>query len=361
MTDNKNTILAIVLSAVVLIAWQFFFAMPQEKARQEKLQAEQLAQKQQQTQTQTPAQPGQPAQAPAQPGRRAGARASGANARRRGRQPRRGAGVSPRVPIETDSLQGSIALKGGRIDDLALIKFRETVDPKSPPIVLLSPSGSPDPFYAEFGWTNAAGANVKVPDRRHAVDAKRLRRARRRPSGDADLRQRRGPRIPPHHRGRRQISVHHQGRGGQQDRQAGLAVSLRADLAPRHAADARLLHSARRPDRQVRRRGLAGSHLQEDRGKEDHHLQRHQRVARHHRQILGGGAAAQDRRPCDGEFPRRQARHAEDLSDRLPARRAHHRAGRQHRPRMRGCSPAPRKCASSTATRSNSTSTTSIC
>ena len=67
------------------------------------------------------------------------------------------------MAIATDSLQGSIDLKGGRIDDLALIKFRETVDPKSPPIVLLSPSGSPDPFYAEFGWTNAAGANVKVP------------------------------------------------------------------------------------------------------------------------------------------------------------------------------------------------------
>ena len=57
------------------------------------------------------------------------------------------------MPIATDSLQGSIALKGGRIDDLALVKFRETVDPKSPPIVLLSPSGTADPFYAEFGWT----------------------------------------------------------------------------------------------------------------------------------------------------------------------------------------------------------------
>ena len=67
------------------------------------------------------------------------------------------------MPIATDSLQGSIALKGGRIDDLALVKFRETVDPKSPPIMLLSPSGTADPFYAEFGWTGAAGANVKVP------------------------------------------------------------------------------------------------------------------------------------------------------------------------------------------------------
>jgi YidC/Oxa1 family membrane protein insertase len=163
MTDSKNTILAIVLSALVLIAWQFFFAMPQEKARQEKLQAEQLAQKQQmQTQLQQK-QPAQPSTIPAQPGQ----------AQVPGQTDQAPAAVaanrdaalaaSPRVPIATDSLQGSIDLKGGRIDDLALIKFRETVDPKSPPIVLLSPSGSPDPFYAEFGWTNAAGANVKVP------------------------------------------------------------------------------------------------------------------------------------------------------------------------------------------------------
>ena len=58
--------------------------------------------------------------------------------------------------IETPSVAGSIALKGARIDDLSLIKYRETVDPKSPPIVLLAPSGSPEPFYAEFGWVAAA-------------------------------------------------------------------------------------------------------------------------------------------------------------------------------------------------------------
>src|SRR6185437_3461854 len=70
---------------------------------------------------------------------------------------------SPRVTIATDSVQGSISLKGGRIDDLSLVKFRETVDSKSPPIVLLSPSGAADPFYAEFGWTSAAGSGAKVP------------------------------------------------------------------------------------------------------------------------------------------------------------------------------------------------------
>jgi YidC/Oxa1 family membrane protein insertase len=166
MTDSKNTILAIVLSAIVLIVWQYFFAIPQEKARQE-----QLAQQQTQAQKTNPPAPGQsnstaPAAAPV-PG------AAGAPPQVPGAAPAAAVGApvtrdaaiaaSPRIPIATESLQGSIALKGGRIDDLALVKFRETVDPKSPPIVLLSPSGSPEPFYAEFGWTNAAGATLAVP------------------------------------------------------------------------------------------------------------------------------------------------------------------------------------------------------
>ena len=38
------------------------------------------------------------------------------------------------------------------------------MDPKSPPIVLLAPSGSPHPFYSEFGWVAGAGAKVKLPN-----------------------------------------------------------------------------------------------------------------------------------------------------------------------------------------------------
>jgi YidC/Oxa1 family membrane protein insertase len=156
MNDNKNTILAIVLSALVLLGWQYFFAAPQEKARQEQLQ--QQAQQQKQTVPApgqpSPAQPQAQSQVPGQPSAPSSAtpidrKAALAN--------------SPRIPVATDTLQGSVALKGGRIDDLALVKFRETTDPKSPPIVLLSPSGTGDPFYAEFGWTGAAGSNVKLP------------------------------------------------------------------------------------------------------------------------------------------------------------------------------------------------------
>ncbi len=66
--------------------------------------------------------------------------------------------ASPRVKIDTSRLTGSISLKGARIDDLSLVKFRETVDPASPAIELFSPSGTAAPYYAEFGW-------VPAPDR----------------------------------------------------------------------------------------------------------------------------------------------------------------------------------------------------
>ncbi len=166
MTDSKNTIIAIVLSAIVLIGWQYFVGMPQlEKQRQEQAQ-QQAAQKapgQPGPAAQPPAaiapaaQPG-PAQVPGQvPGQAAAPTAAAATTRAAA------LAATPRVPIETGSIEGSIDLKGGRIDDISLVKFRETVDPKSPPIVLFSPSGSPEPFYAEFGWTGTAGAKVKVP------------------------------------------------------------------------------------------------------------------------------------------------------------------------------------------------------
>ena len=160
MTDNKNTILAIVLSALVLIGWQFFVGMPQEKARQEQLQA------QKQQGAPTPAQPNQTPQAPAQSGTPGTPQVPGQAAAPSAAAPVNrtvALAASPRVPIATDNVQGSISLKGGRIDDIALVRFRETVDPKSPPVVLLSPSGTADPFYAEFGWTGGGGPDLKLP------------------------------------------------------------------------------------------------------------------------------------------------------------------------------------------------------
>jgi YidC/Oxa1 family membrane protein insertase len=157
MNDQKNMFIAIGLSALVLIVWQYFVGMPQmDKQRQEA----QL--KQQQTQQQTTQVPGAPAQSSGAPQ----VQVPGQPATIPGQAATREAvlAATPRVAIDTADIKGSIALKGARIDDIALIKFRETVDPKSPPIVLLAPSGSPHPFYSEFGWVAGSGAKVKLPN-----------------------------------------------------------------------------------------------------------------------------------------------------------------------------------------------------
>jgi YidC/Oxa1 family membrane protein insertase len=158
MLENRNTIIAIILSGLVLIAWQYFYNIPQmERQRAQQQQAELTK-------------PAQPAPAPAaspsaQPqAGNAPSAAPAANANAPVADRDEAIGASPRVKVETPSVVGSIALKGARIDDLSLVKFRETVDPHSPPIVLYSPSGTAAPYYAEFGWVGAAGTNVRLPD-----------------------------------------------------------------------------------------------------------------------------------------------------------------------------------------------------
>ncbi|MEM7644155.1 MAG: membrane protein insertase YidC [Pseudomonadota bacterium] len=60
--------------------------------------------------------------------------------------------ASARVPVETPRLTGSISLTGGRIDDLSLKDYRETLDDDSPIVTLLTPAGGPGAYYALHGW-----------------------------------------------------------------------------------------------------------------------------------------------------------------------------------------------------------------
>ena len=78
-----------------------------------------------------------------------------------------------RVAIETPSLKGSINLRGAQIDDLVLPKYGETIDKKSPPVRLLSPSGAKDAYYAGFGWIGE-GATVPGPDTVWTADTTKL-------------------------------------------------------------------------------------------------------------------------------------------------------------------------------------------
>src|SRR5436305_12388900 len=161
MTDNRNTILAVILSGLVLIAWQYFYNVP----AMEKQRAQQQTQAELQKTTPQPTASATPGATPQSGATSAPSAAPAANQQAQPVVSRDSAiAASPRVKIDTPRLAGSIALKGGRIDDLALVQFRETVDPKSPPIILYSPSGTAEPYYAEFGWVAATGVTAKMPD-----------------------------------------------------------------------------------------------------------------------------------------------------------------------------------------------------
>ena len=71
---------------------------------------------------------------------------------------------APRIPVETARISGSISLLGGRVDDLHLKDYNTTIEEDAPIVSLLSPAGTPDAYYALYGWAPGAGiAPEQVP------------------------------------------------------------------------------------------------------------------------------------------------------------------------------------------------------
>jgi YidC/Oxa1 family membrane protein insertase len=155
---NRNMIIAIVLSVVVLFGWQFLIAGPQLQRQQQ--QAEIAAQQA------AAANPGLATTSSTAPGSTtpaAGTTATGSGATVFADRASAIA-ASQRVSIDTPTVKGSINLTGGRLDDLELKKYTETVEPTSPIITLLTPSGAANAYYVEQGWAPASGSSIKVPD-----------------------------------------------------------------------------------------------------------------------------------------------------------------------------------------------------
>ncbi len=84
---------------------------------------------------------------------------------------------TPRIAIRTADLHGSINLKGARIDDLTLTKYKETIAKDSPAIRLLSPRGTAAAYFAGFGW-NGDGVTVPNGDTLFTADGGELSPAR---------------------------------------------------------------------------------------------------------------------------------------------------------------------------------------
>lgn len=152
--NNRNMILAVVLSMLVLFGWQFFIAGPQLEQAQR--QAEISAQQEQAQDSADLAAPGAGGVAGAAPSTDADTQVFATRDD--------ALAATDRVAIETGSLSGSINLTGARIDDLHLLRYNETTDPDSPTITLLSPLGSDMPYYLEQGWVAAQGADVALPN-----------------------------------------------------------------------------------------------------------------------------------------------------------------------------------------------------
>jgi YidC/Oxa1 family membrane protein insertase len=137
--NNKNLILAMVLSAAVMIVWFVLFPPPEPPATT-------LA-------PETPASVLPDAATTADP-------ATGTTEAAVEAVPE-----APRLTVETPKLGGSISLLGGRIDDLSLRTYRETIDPGAETVRLLAPVGEDLAYYAVFGWLPGSGLQPgEVPD-----------------------------------------------------------------------------------------------------------------------------------------------------------------------------------------------------
>jgi len=149
--QNKNLILATVLSFLVITAWVILFP-PQQAALDPNAPAisEQSAQSggvATTPQTANPAAVSEPA-----PGSVTTPTEDRASA----------LAQAERITIDTPELQGTISLVGGRIDDLSLKSYRVDLSEDSDIVTLLTPAGTAGAYYALYGW--APGGDLTLDD-----------------------------------------------------------------------------------------------------------------------------------------------------------------------------------------------------
>lgn len=151
MDDKRNWITAILLSAVILLGWNFvaekFFPTPTKPDVTRTVAGAPGASPAAQGPAATPTTPGAPAAPVAQAILPIETALAAGN----------------RVPIETPALSGSINLVGARIDDITLTKYRQTIKKNAPPVRLFAPGNTKAAYFASIGWS-AQGIEVPGPN-----------------------------------------------------------------------------------------------------------------------------------------------------------------------------------------------------
>jgi YidC/Oxa1 family membrane protein insertase len=141
-SDNRNFLIFLVVTLGLVMVYEQFVIQPMEKRRQAEAAQQHQAQADQQAQGLAPN--GQPLAVHMS---KAQALAAG-----------------PRIAIQTPDLSGSISVTGARIDDLDLTAYHETTKANSPPVVLLTPRGADQAYFANNGWLNSGGQAVVDED-----------------------------------------------------------------------------------------------------------------------------------------------------------------------------------------------------
>lgn len=158
MQNNKNILLATVLSVAILIGWTWFV----EKPRIEKQEAQRkiLAAKNPKIATEENFQNTSPASSKAATLNSA-TKPSETILALKNRKDLLNESSKDRVVIESENLHGSLYLKGARFDDLTLAKYFEKADHKNE-VSLFSPSESKDRYFADFGWISS-DSSLELP------------------------------------------------------------------------------------------------------------------------------------------------------------------------------------------------------
>lgn len=140
--ENRNLIMAVALSMIVLLGWQIFVIQPEmekEAAEQERI-AAQMAQS-----ATTANDTGQPS----------ASAASGTPAIITNTAPAKAVDTAKRIVIDAPLVRGSFSVRGARLDDVILTSYNETLDENSENIHFLKKISSDTPFFAEFGWSSS--------------------------------------------------------------------------------------------------------------------------------------------------------------------------------------------------------------
>lgn len=159
MQNNKNILLATVISVAILIGWTWFV----EKPRVEKEEAQRKISAIQNAKTATVVvnatnKDGTLDEKPvAKP-------AETTILTLKNRKEILAESQQNRVDIESENLHGSLYLKGARFDDLTLAKYFEKADRKDE-VSLFSPSESKERYFADFGWVSSENSlELPKPD-----------------------------------------------------------------------------------------------------------------------------------------------------------------------------------------------------